>query len=87
MWPLPVTHAHHSSRRGLVIVGAFSFFTSLFGLIGSYCWLWCLTMYLVLGCMLTMAQLGIILSLFFNLNGVVANIAEYRVNQDPYWDG
>ncbi|KAL6773772.1 hypothetical protein ACKKBG_A22445 [Auxenochlorella protothecoides x Auxenochlorella symbiontica] len=72
---------------GLVIVGSFACFTSLFGLIGSYCWLCCLTMYLVMGCLLTMAQLGIILSLFFNLNGVVANIALYKLSMNPFWDG
>ncbi|KFM27277.1 hypothetical protein F751_4547 [Auxenochlorella protothecoides] len=72
---------------GLVIVGSFACFTSLFGLIGSYCWLCCLTMYLVMGCLLTMAQLGIILSLFFNLNGVVANITLYKLSMNPFWDG
>lgn len=40
-------------------------------------------MYLVMGCLLTMAQLGIILSLFFNLNGVVANIALYKLSIEP----
>lgn len=59
---------------------------ALAGLIGSFCWRCCLSLYLVLGAVLTLAQLGIILSLFFNLSGTVDNIANYELSQNPSWD-
>ncbi len=66
-FPLPI-------RSGLLIVGIFSILTGILGAFLGYCGRCCNSMYLVLGGLLTIAELGITLSLFFNLDNATSNI-------------
>ena len=53
----------------------------LVGFIGSCYKRWCLSVYLVLGGLVAVAELGIVLSLFFNLDNVVQNMSDYQFDQ------
>ena len=95
---LSLTHTHttpgwglsapatRAARRGLIIVGSIGAAASLLGCFGTACNRCCLPTYLILGTLVTLAQLGITISLFVNLTGNVNSIANYEIEQDPTWD-
>ena len=61
------------------------------GFVGSFYKRWCLGVYLMLGTLVTLSELGIVLTLFFNLDGVLNNMKSHAFNSLPaeeqkYWE-
>lgn len=69
--------------RGLIIVGILAIVSFFVGFVGSYYKRWCLGVYLMLGTLVTLAELGIVLTLFFNLDGVLSNMETHAYNSLP----
>lgn len=69
-----------------MIVGVIAILSFFVGFVGSFYKRWCLSVYLMLGTLVTLAELGIVLTLFFNLGGVVDNMWSYAYNQDATED-
>lgn len=67
--------------RGLVIIGVLAILSFFVGFIGSFYKRCCLSVYLMLGTLVALAELGIILSLFFNLDGVLNNMRNYQMSK------
>ncbi|KAL4855458.1 Dual specificity protein kinase YAK1 [Chlorella vulgaris] len=70
---------------GMLIVGCCALVAVLIGLVGSLRVTCCLTLYLYLGGLVTLAELGITLSMFFNYNGTVDALVKYSKENDPDW--
>ncbi|KDD76086.1 hypothetical protein H632_c362p1 [Helicosporidium sp. ATCC 50920] len=70
---------------GTVILGTLSCVVALFGIIGSWRWLCCLTAYLVCGCLVTLGQMGIVIAMFVNEDAIVNQQATWNMNNDPTW--
>ncbi len=66
---------------GLCIIGVVAILSFLVGLFGSCYKRWCLSVYLMLGTLVTLAELGIVLSLFFNLDNVIENMSNYQLSK------
>ncbi|GAB4814716.1 hypothetical protein N2152v2_001762 [Parachlorella kessleri] len=66
---------------GLIIIGIIAILSFFVGCVGSCYKRWCLSLYLMLGTLVTLAELGIVLSLFFNLDNVVDNMSNYQLSK------
>lgn len=72
---------------GLLVIGVVGATTGLLGLMASCCYRSCLmTLYVVLAVLVTLAELGITLSLFFGTSQVVDNLAEAEYGPTPTQD-
>lgn len=68
---------------GLLIVGVCALVAVLVGLVGSLRINCCLTLYLYLGSLITLAELGLTLSMFFNYGNTVDDLVKYEQENDP----
>ena len=61
-------------RRGLVILGAASLALCFFGFFHSFCTRACLSVFLLVSTVVTLAQLVLVITLFINLDSTVKNL-------------
>ena len=66
-------------------MGCIGLVVAVLGFIASFYRRCCLCTYLVLGALITIAELGLTLSMFFNLDNTVGGIVDYEAKQNK-WD-
>ena len=69
--------------RGLIILGSFSLAMCIFGIFHSCCTRCCLSVFLLVATLVTLAQLGLDITLFANLDGTVNNLVNAESGNAP----